>query len=182
MLLGGDEMGRTQRGNNNSYCQDNDLSWLDWDLLQKNASLHRFVTLLTRFRREHPTLRRPGFLELGEEPGMAPHLTFYGPEGRLPALADSEARSLAFRLEGDGVGPDFDGCDDDLFVMFNAMWRPARFAVPRPHGGPWRRVIDTTLPGDAAILEPGSYAPVEPQESYSLGPRSLAVLISARPR
>jgi isoamylase len=180
MLLGGDEMGRTQRGNNNSYCQDNDISWLDWELVRRNASLHRFVTLLTRFRREHPTLRRPGFLELGEEPGVAPHLTFYGPEGRLPALADSEARTLAFRLEGDGVGPDADGRDDDLFVMLNAMWQRVRFAVPRPRGGPWRRVIDTTQPGDAAILEPGSYALVDPPHSFWLGPRGLAVLISSR--
>ena len=113
---------------------------------------------------------------------MAPHLTFYGPEGRLPALADSEARCLAFRLEGDGVGPDADGRDDDLFVMLNSMWQRARFAVPRPRGEPWRRVIDTSLPGDAAILEPGSYALVEPPPSYWAGPRSLAVLISARPR
>jgi isoamylase len=181
MLLGGDEIGRTQRGNNNSYCQDNPISWIDWELLQSNASLHRFVTLLTRFRREHPTLRRPGFLELGEEPGVAPHLTFYGPEGRLPALADSEARSLAFRLEGDGVGPDGDARDDDLFIMLNAWWDKVRFAVPRPRGGAWRRVIDTSRPGDAAILEPGRYEPVEPAHSYWLEPRSLAVLISSRP-
>jgi isoamylase len=183
MLLAGDQFGRTQRGNNNAYCQDNELSWLDWELLRRDASLHRFVRVLLRFRRAHATLRRRGFPQLGDEPGVAPHLTFYGVEGRLPALADGEARALALRLDGDGVGPEGDERDADLFLMLNAGWEAARFAVPPPRDEPWRRVIDTSLAGDDAIVEtetPQGYPLVTPTDAYVLPARSRALLIGAR--
>src|SRR4029450_12368692 len=63
MLLAGDELGRTQRGNNNAYCQDNEISWLDWSLLSQNADLFRFTQRLIRFRKAHPSLRRRSFFE-----------------------------------------------------------------------------------------------------------------------
>jgi glycogen operon protein len=182
MLLGGDELGRTQGGNNNAYCQDNEISWFDWRLRDREGELGRFVRLLLQLRQAHPTLRRRVFLEAGEDPTKIPYLTWYGPDGRLPAPGDPEARAVAFKLDGDGVGPDGDQTDDDLFVILNAAAHASAFRLPAPRGAPWRRVIDTSLPPHQAIAEPGAYVRIEPAETYVSSQRSLVLLISARPR
>jgi glycogen operon protein len=182
MLLGGDELGRTQGGNNNAYCQDNAISWFDWRLLEREAELGRFVRELCAFRRAHPTLRRHLFLEAGENPTAIPHLTWYGPDGRLPNPGDPEARAVAFRLDGDGVGPDGDGRDDDLFVIWNAHWEARTFRLPAPRGEPWRRVADTSLPPEQAVSAPGTYVRIDPPEYFIANARSFVLLISARAR
>ncbi|HEY3359405.1 MAG TPA: glycogen debranching protein GlgX [Polyangia bacterium] len=178
MLLGGDELGRSQGGNNNAYCQDNEISWFDWR--HQDAELLRFVRLMCALRRAHPTLRRHLFLEAGEDPTKVPHLTWYGPDGRLPAPGDPAARAVAFRLDGDGVGPDGEGSDDHLFVIFNAAPHGSTFRLPPTHGEPWRRVLDTSLPGREAIAEPGAYVRIDPPESYLASPLSVVLLISER--
>jgi glycogen operon protein len=158
MLLGGDEMARTQLGNNNAYNQDNEISWFDWERGRRYADLTRFTKLLIGFRRAHPSIGRPALW--GDD------VTFFGVSGRPDLGPDS--RSLAWFLSGASVG------DDDIYVMVNAWWEPLRFHVQVD--GPWWRVVDTAAPSPNDILEPESWHPVL-TSVYEVAPRSTVVLL-----
>jgi len=166
MLLAGDEFGRTQRGNNNAYCQDNDVSWVDWSLLERNAALFRFTRRLVRFRKAHPSLRRRTFFEDEKHPVVAWH----GAKLGKPDWT-GESRTIGMHL----LGP---GGDEPLYLFANAHWEATAFDLPRlPPGRSWRRFVDTSLaPGEDA-LEPGEEAPLPPGRSYVAGPRSTVVLV-----
>jgi glycogen operon protein len=167
MLLGGDELSRTQRGNNNAYCQDNELSWLDWGALETRPELSRFVARLIRFRRAHPSLRRRTFFEDEANPPLAWHGARLGhPDW------DGEMRALGMQLTG------ADG-DDPIYVFANAHWLACRFELPKlAPGKTWRRFVDTTLEAGADALEPGSEAPLDGGRSMTAGPRSVVVLVA----
>jgi glycogen operon protein len=166
MILGGDEMLRTQKGNNNAYCQDNDTSWFDWGLRQENADFFRFVTRLVRFRRAHPALRRHLFFEDAGAGAAA----FHGPKGGDPDPSP-DSRSLGLHLRGGGG-------HDDLFLVAHAHWEPSAFALPRLRSGrTWRLFLDTAKSPPEDIAEPGEEAPLGRQSSYNLTPRSVAVLV-----
>jgi glycogen operon protein len=166
MLLGGDEFGRTQRGNNNAYCQDNETSWVDWRLLEANADLFRFAARLVRFRSAHPSLRRRTFFEDEAKPPVAWH----GAKLGKPDW-DDESRGLGmYLLAANG--------DEPIYLFANAHWEPRTFELPRlPAGQAWRRFVDTSLEPDENALEPGSEAPVASPRSYVAGPRSVVVLV-----
>ncbi|HVQ29956.1 MAG TPA: alpha-amylase family glycosyl hydrolase, partial [Vicinamibacteria bacterium] len=167
MLLGGDEMLRSQRGNNNAYCQDNDTSWFDWSLLRENAPFFRFVSHLIRFRRAHPLLRRRTFFEDDRE---GPAASFHGAKGGEPDLS-LESRSLGLHLRGEAG-------HDDIYVMVHAHWEPQAFALPRLRGGrTWRLFLDTALEAPADIAEPGEEERLPRQASYGLAPRSVVVVV-----
>ena len=167
MLLGGDEMLRTQRGNNNAYSQDNDTSWFDWSLLQGNASFFRFVSRLIAFRRTHPLLRRRTFFEDDPE---GPAAAFHGPKGGVPDVS-LESRSLGLHLHG-GSG------HDDIYLMVHAHWEPLTFALPKLRGGrTWRLFLDTSLESPADIAEPGEESRLPRQTAYTLAPRSVVVVV-----
>jgi glycogen operon protein len=167
MLLGGDELGRTQRGNNNAYCQDNDQSWLDWGLLERNGALLRFVARLIRFRKAHPSLRRRSFFEDEQDPALAWHGARLG-----PPEWDAGSRALGMELTG------ADG-DEPIYIFANAHWLPTVFDLPRlPLGRSWRRFVDTALDPGSDALEPGSEAPLETARTYAAGPRSVVVLVA----
>ena len=167
MLLGGDEMLRTQRGNNNAYSQDNDTSWFDWSLLQGNASFFRFVSRLIAFRRTHPLLRRRTFFEDDPE---GPAAAFHGPKGGVPDVS-LESRSLGLHLHG-GSG------HDDIYLMVHAHWEPLTFALPKLRGGrSWRLFLDTSLKSPADIAEPGEESRLPRQTAYTLAPRSVVVVV-----
>ena len=123
MMLAGDELGRTQRGNNNAYCQDNEISWLDWSLLEKNADLFRFIARLIRFRKAHPSLRRRTFFE--DEAG--PPLAWHGAKLGKPDW-DGESRASAC------TSPAADG-DEPIYLVANAHWEPKAFELPRLPAG-----------------------------------------------
>jgi glycogen operon protein len=165
MLLAGDEFGRTQRGNNNAYCQDNETSWVDWSLLERNADLFRFTQRLIRFRRAHPSLRRRTFLEDEPKPPVAWHGTKLGKPDWT-----GESRTLGMHLLAAGE-------DEPIYVIANAHWEARAFELPKPWpGSVWRRFVDTSLaPGEDA-LEPGREVPVAPGR-YTAGPRSVVVLV-----
>jgi glycogen operon protein len=166
MILGGDEMLRTQKGNNNAYSRDDETSWLDWRLVRENAGFHRFVSRLIRFRRAHPALRRHLFFE----DAAAGAAAFLGPKGGPPD-SSPEARSLGLHLRGGGG-------HDDIFIAAHAHWEPATFALPRLRAGrTWRRFLDTSLEPPADVLDPGEEAPLAKQGAYELKPRSLAVFV-----
>jgi glycogen operon protein len=155
MLLGGDEMGRTQGGNNNAYCQDNEISWFDWE--NADNELIRFVSELIEFRNHHPVFRRRRwFMGRPIRGNEARDIAWMRPDGQNMADEDwhrGDARSLAVFLNGEGI-PSLDSrgeriVDDSFYVLFNGHWEPLSFRIPpdRPHWGErWAKVIDTTVP------------------------------------
>ncbi len=174
MLLGGDEFRRTQLGNNNAYCQDNEISWVDWSLLEKNAETHRFAKLMIHFRRAHPVLRRRHFFEGGK--GIAWH----GERENQPDWS-ADARWLGYLLDGGQAKRPGGEPDDDIMIMMNASedWR--HFAVP-DRGRDWRKAVDTSRPPPEDIWEDLSRAQNlgRRQERYAVEPRSVVVLVCPR--
>ncbi len=177
MLSGGDEMGRTQQGNNNAYCQDNELSWTDWTLTEEQSSLLDFVTRLIRLQDEEPVLRRRSFFQGRPiRGGNIKDLAWHDPAG--VELSDrewqSDLRCFGMLLAGDAID-ETDGrgrriVGSTLFVMFNAAADAAPFTLPAPHADAvWRRVLDTADP-DAAL---DGFAGAT---TYPLDGRSVAVL------
>lgn len=128
MLLGGDEFRRTQLGNNNAYCQDNESSWYDWRLVQRNPDLVRFVRKLISLRRRHPVLSSQHFY-------TAQEITWLGTDGQAPD----------WRGDHNHVGCVIYGSNHTLCLLFNATSEPARFLLPPPpENGAWHVCIDTT--------------------------------------
>ncbi len=177
MLLGGDELGRTQRGNNNAYCQDNPISWFDWS--SPDERLLGFTRRLIAIRRDHPVFRRRRFLT-GVE---ATELRWYTPGGAQMTPADWNypgARSVAVYLDGaDDPDRAADGTlltDDDFLMMINAWWEPLDFAVPaiRP-GQLWDPEIDTYEP--SGVAAPGA---LTAGGHVTVRPRSIVLLRGSR--
>jgi glycogen operon protein len=179
MILGGDELGRTQQGNNNAYCQDNEISWVDWS--QPDTQLQDFASRLVSFRKRHPVFRRRRFLAGAE----ASELRWFTPGGTEMTDGDwSDASALAIALYLDGSDdPDraADGTpllDDDFLVLVNAWWEPLEFVLPSTRErAAWHVEIDTydrTPPAGpaAAVRDAG--------DRVAVGPRSLVVLCNPR--
>jgi len=179
MLLGGDEMGRTQGGNNNAYCQDSGISWYDWSLLERNAGLYRFVRMMIAFRKRHPGFMRPEFYTgRNGNYNAIPDITWFDSQGNTPDW-DKLGPSLAFRLDGSRAEILADRDDNDFFIMFNGGDKPERFVICDPlDGKKWVRAVDTGLPSPEDILPPGEEKPLESLQFYLLKERSLGILIS----
>lgn len=171
MLLAGDEMGRTQGGNNNAYCHDNLTSWIDWTLLEKHSGLHRFVRGLIHFRRELPLLRRRRFASDRRGGGLS--VDWHGTSLGHPDWSP-EARRLAMHIFGP-VGL----TDAHLYVMANAHWDSATFELPVMEDLPWRRIVDTSLESPEDFCEPDSAPVLSYQRSYFVRARSTVVLLAA---
>ena len=175
MLLGGDELGRTQDGNNNAYCQDNEISWVDWSAC--DADLLSFVRRLVALRRAHPVFRRHRYLT-GVE---AAELGWFTPAGTPMTQADWEdgdALALGVYLDGSDApdtGPDGRPLfDDDFLVLVNAWWERLEFTIPDPRPAlAWRAEVDTFDPAAAAPeRRAGDRVTVEPRSVLVLrGPR-----------
>jgi isoamylase len=176
MLLGGDEFLRTQGGNNNAWCQDNETSWVDWGLAATNADFVRFVRELVALRLRHPALRRRTFLT-GDTGGGPPDVVWHGVE---PGRPDFSERSRTLALTLDGRGCDRPGVvDRDLYLAFNAWRDPIEFTIPAsPTGRRWRRAVDTALPPPDDAAGPDQGPAVESLRPYRLDARSMIVLVS----
>jgi glycogen operon protein len=164
MLLGGDEFRRTQRGNNNAYCQDNEVGWWIWDRLDEHADVHRFTRELIAARKAYSPMLPSSFYT----PEM---LTWRGPDGDHPRWKDDEARALAGYLPG----------DDELSVLFlfNAGLDVVDFALPAlPNGHLWHRKVDTARPSPEDVHPLGEAPPLDQQAHYTVEARSSVVLIS----
>jgi glycogen operon protein len=184
MLLYGDEVRRTQRGNNNAYCQDNELSWFDWEDVEKHADLLRFVRRLVQFNRQHPVLNLEVY-PAGEQAAREGRKVEAGPFGEVierhlgchgVKLNQPDwgyfSHSVALTLRGGGVD------DDDLYVAFNAYWEELEFELPtRPRKSPWLRAVDTSLPSPDDVADPGQEQPVK-EATYLAGARSVVILIA----
>jgi glycogen operon protein len=138
MLLAGDEVLNTQQGNNNCYCQDNEQSWVDWTLVEKNADMLVFVRQMIALRKRHPSLRRRRFLS-GESSGSAskPDIVWYGVTLEAPPWDDWEARVLAFTLAA------VEGGESDLYVIMNMSGHTQEMEMPEALGGVWQLIVDT---------------------------------------
>jgi glycogen operon protein len=174
MLLGGDEMLRTQGGNNNAWCQDNEISWVDWSLVEKHGDFHRFVRELIALRKRHHVLRRRTFF--ANEPCQTPAIVWHGIWPCQPNFA-RDSHALAFAL--DGRRGDRPEVDRDIYVAMNAFWEPLSFQIPAsPSGRAWRRTVDTSRPSpnDALGLDEGPVVPVLLE--YRVEARSMIILVS----
>jgi glycogen operon protein len=144
MIVSGDECRRTQRGNNNAYCQDNDVSWFDWTLVKKNEDLVRFTRELIAFRRKQPTVRRKTFLS-GEyiNGSPIPDVSWFGPAG-TPVEWNGSDLALVAVLAKPGAEEDPQDRGRDLLLMFNANYQPRRFLLPPVvHERRWKLFLDT---------------------------------------
>jgi glycogen operon protein len=174
MLLGGDEMGRTQQGNNNAYCQDNEIAWFDWSAADKD--LLQFTTRLVAFRRAHPVFRRQRFLSGA---AAASELDWFTPGGLAMTAADwSDGSALAVAIYLDGSDePDraADGSpllDDDFLVLVNAWWQPLDFTIPPTSAKTtWQTAIATYDPATAPAA-----ASLHTGDQLTVKPRSITVL------
>ena len=182
MLSHGDELGRTQNGNNNVYCQDNELAWMDWKQLEENASLHEFTRRLIDIRRRHPVFRRRRFLAggpLGSDVRDR-DIAWLVPEGTLMTQDDWDfafGKALMVYLNGDAITePDRRGqpiTDDSFILMFNAHHEDIEFTLPpRFLGAKWQLVVDTT----EASGYPEESAVIEAEGTLTVHARSTAVL------
>lgn len=182
MICGGDELGRTQRGNNNAYCQDNETSWVDWALAPADRDLLEFVRRLIRFRSDHPVLRRRRFLRgTSTGRGGTGDVAWFGPDGREmtdEAWEREQARCVGVRLAGDAIDETDDRggriVDDTLLMLFNAHDREVPFTLPAPgRGVSWTRMIDTQAPRTPPAGFRGA-------DAYPLAARCVAVLVAPR--
>jgi glycogen operon protein len=180
LLLGGDELGRTQAGNNNAYCQDNEISWYDWSAV--DDGLLSFTASLVAFRRAHPVFRRHRFLTGAQ----TAELSWFTPAGTPMTSGDwSDPNALAVGIYLDGSDdPDraADGTlllDDDFLVLVNAWWEPLDFTIPpaRP-GQAWLLAIDSYDPQRA--IGDGAAASQRAGERVTVGSRSVCVLRGPR--
>jgi isoamylase len=169
MLLGGDEIRRTQSGNNNAYNQDNATGWFDWTLAGSNQEMLRYVQRMIAFRTAHPALRQRHFYT-GEvnERGVA-DVTWHGTRLGSPGFGDPQARALACTIAGFGG-------DSDLHVMMNMFWDPLDFEVPVDPQRAWHIAVDTFVPSPHDIADQDQRAPLRGSLCTVQG-RSIVILV-----
>ncbi|QYH19510.1 glycogen debranching protein GlgX [Corynebacterium aquatimens] len=187
MLAHGDEFARTQGGNNNVYCQDNEIAWMNWDRLEEAQDLHAFTKRLIAIRKKHPVFRRRRFLSggaLGEDV-VDREIAWLVPDGQLMTQSDWDyafGKALMVYLNGDAITEeDRRGrkvSDDSFVLMFNAHFEDIEFTVPpKQFGGAWEILIDTTeplgYPVEKAVLAAG--------DTVVIPARSTAVLKQVEP-
>jgi isoamylase len=173
LLLGGDELGRTQRGNNNAYCQDNEITWFDWTTVDRE--LLDFTTELIALRRHHPAFRRRRYYT-GTAASDLRWFTTSGAEMTADEWSNPSARSVALFIDGStdpDEGPDGTPMiDDDFFVLLNAWWGPLTFTVPDDlRSRRWDIACDSFDPARKITVV----------QELTVGPRSAVVLQSSRP-
>jgi glycogen operon protein len=175
MILGGDEIRRTQRGNNNAWCQNNEISWYDWGRLAEHAGIHRFCRALIGFRRRHPVFLRPDFLQGVSRTGDGPPDVAWFDERGRPVDWERAGYTLACLLGGAAAGDE----EHDFLLLFNSGAADQPFALAPPfRRGKWHLAIDTGLDSPRDARPPGRETPLEPPNRYPVQSRSLVVLLS----
>ncbi len=161
LFLGGDEFRRSQQGNNNAFCQDNEISWYNWELLKQNREVFRFTSEMIRFRSRHAPLRDVKFYTDRD-------IAWYNWDGVSPDWGP-ENRSFACMIFG----------DEDLYLMFHSDFVDRRFEVPRARNGkPWRVAVDTSKNSPDDVANAGEEKVLEPQDHCLLTARSLVILVA----
>jgi isoamylase len=178
MILGGDEFARTQQGNNNAYCQDNEISWFDWTAAANNKDLTEFFRKAIALTRRFSILQRRKFY-LGKDLDAdgVPDLTWYWGDPGTPRWQDPNERTVCVQLDAAEDGTD-DGVDR-LFLIFNGDYKPQWITLPQLGvDRAWHRSIDTSLPGGDDFLEAGQEMKIDPANHYIANPRSTVVLFA----
>ena len=175
MILMGDEVGRTQRGNNNTYCHDSELAWMDWTLVGGNDELLKFVKKLLVFRKTHAMLRAEMFFQHTDYLGVGmPDISFHGTTPFSPDTSES-SRSVAWLLCGKYAKP----AHEDIYIAVNSNWDSLTFHLPQAsNGAPWRIVVNTSMPPPEDIYDVSCSPPIHGSEHVIVGGRSVMVLIA----
>lgn len=170
MICAGDEVRRTQKGNNNGYCQDNEISWFDWKLVEKNSEIFRFFKLMIAFRKRYGSLGRRTFYN-GEinKRGLA-DISWHGTKLFQPGWHDSNAQALACTLGG------FDR-EADIHFILNMHWKSLDFEIPQVEGRSWYKVVDTAEASPKDILAPCQEVLI-PNHNFLVKDRSVVILVS----
>jgi glycogen operon protein len=164
MLLGGDEYRRTQQGNNNGYCQDNEVSWVDWSLLDQHCEIYRFVQGVLALRRAHPVLRQEAFYTDED-------IQWFTPDGSRPDWFDFPQKCLACLIHGQD-GP-------DLYLLFNANPEAVTFVLPSlPRLRQWRLSVDTAQPSPLDLYAAEEEATISSQATYKVESHASVVLVA----
>ena len=177
MILMGDEMGRTKQGNNNTYCHDNELNWLDWTLLDKNADLFKFTQHCIAFRKMHPVLRHKSHFQYRDYMGSGyPDISWHGTQAWKADLS-SHSRTLAFMLCGKHArGGTVE--DNYIYVAMNMHWETHWFELPGLHPGmSWYVFANTAVPSPQDSWQPGEEPKLDNQSGILLGDRSVVILV-----
>ncbi|GHU39355.1 glycogen operon protein GlgX homolog [Spirochaetia bacterium] len=179
MLSGGDEFARTQNGNNNAYCQDNETSWYDWNLLKHNNGLFRFTKEMIAFRLRHQCFMRPEFYSGREGSYNAPpEIIWYDEKGSALNWEKTDS-CFSFCMFGTKSKILADLDDNDFFIMFNAGTKNVQFTVvDAPKGKSWFRIVDTSLTPPDDICEMGTETPLDFKDKYTARGRSVVILLS----
>ena len=177
MILGGDEFMRTQRGNNNAYCQDNEISWFQWEEVKKKSDLLAFFKKAIAFEKRHTIVQRRKFF-IGEDldADHIPDFSWFGKDLGKPPWDDPELRTLCFQLDGGEEKSEWG--DYHLFFILNADFHLQSIKLPQlTHGRKWYRVIDTSLKSGEDFLDIGKEIKIDPPDVYLANSRSTVVLI-----
>jgi len=182
MILGGDEFARSQRGNNNAYCQDNDISWFDWTAAASNEALTEFFRKAIALTRRFTILqRRQFFLGNDLDDDGVPDLTWYSGELGRPRWEDMNARTICVQLDASEDGTN-NGVDR-LFLILNGHYESQWIKLPQLHVDRcWHRSIDTSLPSGEDFLDAGKELRIDPADHYIVNPRSTVVLLAQQPK
>lgn len=175
LIFMGDEFGNTQKGNNNPWCQDNGICWLDWGLIKKNRELYEFWKQVVAFRKKHPILHQERRLSLMDHLSCGyPDLSYHGESAWRPCL-EGYNRYVGIMLCGK-YAKNADGREDDfIYIAMNMHWESHRLALPRlPKGMCWRMAFATAEVKDI----PEAAGEENPDSSVAVEPRSMVVLIS----
>jgi isoamylase len=181
MIVMGDEIARTQGGNNNAYCHDSELSWMDWTLLKSNADLFRFVKNCFAFRKAHPVLRNRTHLRNQDYVGSGyPDISWHGIQAWQPDSSGT-SRILAFMLCGKHAH-NGKSQDNYIYVAMNMYWEAQWFELPGLQQGPqqglqWHVFANTIMPPPEDVWEPGYEPLLQDQQQFHVGPRSVVILV-----
>ena len=168
MLTAGDELLRSQGGNNNAWCQDNAIGWIDWRRTDRQQAFQRFCRELIRLRARHGSLRRREFLTGAPRPGGLPDISWHDSNGGPPDWHDTSTRFLAFTLAG------ADETEPHLHVVFNGDDEPRHTTLPDVAPRVWRLAVDTAQAAPADIIAPGDQRPLT-SHSCEIAARSVLV-------
>jgi glycogen operon protein len=180
MLLGGDEFARTQQGNNNAYCQDNEINWFDWTEVERNKDLVEFFRKTIGMTRRFPVLqRRKFFLGKDLDDDGVPDLTWYSPDLGSPNWQDRNNRTVCVQLDASEDGTDRGV--ERLFFIYNGHYEQQCVKLPQLAAGhAWHRAIDTSLPSGDDFVEFGREMEIDPADHYVVNPRSTVVLLAQK--